>query len=472
MSILGALTERYRLPYLPHSFQEEILEAHGNDDRYGYYFDPGMGKTFSAALHALHLSVTGGVKHWIVLTPPVVIRNFVRGVQAIKDTSGQPLSAMPYMGTPKQRETLRGRWKDTQFIVMSWEIFKMDFDHIDDFAMLHPVGLIADEAHRQKNIRSHNHRALYHLGASNPVLLLTGSPTTVPEDSYAYMRFTNPRAYPSFGKFLRTHVKDGDDPYGRDKTYQSLDLLQQNFLHRAARLYKKDHLKDLPAVTYTPFIYDLDPRHMQLYRNLAEQKLLELENGGLLDATTPSRLVHMLQQIIINYGHFSGDETLQAQGLHLMEEVLDEIGEEKLLVVCNYRLSNSLVTQRFAKFGATGIMGGMSHSQRNAAIDRFTQDKSCRVLVIQPQAAGEGVDGLQHVCSEMLFLECPSNPPQFYQAVSRLDRMGQSKPVNCRIAVANGTLQVRRQHQLLNNDATIATVEGGTHDLRRMIYGD
>lgn len=472
MSILGNLMQRYDLPRTPWHFQEEVLEAHGNDIRYGYYFDPGMGKTFSATLHALHLEGAAGIKHWFVLTPPTVIPSFVRGVESVKDKDGRPVKALAYFGSPTQREKLRSRWKDYQFIVMSWEIFKIDFDYVDDFSMEYPIGLIADEAQRQKNIRSQNHKAVHYLGTKVPIMLLSGSPTTVPEDSYSYMRFTNPQAYPSFGKFVRTHVVEGDDPYGRDKTYKDLDLLQRNFLHNASRLFKRDYLKDLPPIVYTPIIYDLAPKHLDLYRRVSEEKLLELESGGVIDATAPARLVHTLQQLIVNYGHFSQDTTKESNAIALVSEVLDEIGDEKLLVVCNYRRSNELILEKFAKYGAVAIVGEMTHAQRMAAIDRFTNDKSCRLMTIHPKAAGEGVDGLQHVCSEMLFLECPSNPPQFYQAAARLDRGGQRKPVNCRIAVANQTLQVRRHRQLLNNDTTIAAVEGGTRDLRSMIYGD
>ena len=72
----------------------------------------------------------------------------------------------------------------------------------------------------------------------------------------------------------------------------------------------------------------------------------------------------------------------------------------------------------------------------------------------------------------MLFLECPSTPMEFWQSTGRLDRGGQASPVNCRIAVANKTLQVRRHRQLLENDEMVVQLEGGTQDLRKMIYGE
>lgn len=472
MSVLQNLMQHYELPFKLYDFQAETLEEAANKEFFGYYFDPGMGKTISAVLHALHLRQTRGVKHWIVLVPPVVIPSFVRGIKLVSDKNGQPLQALPYFGTPKQRQELRSRFDQYPFIVMSWDIFKMDYDEIHEFFQHNPVGIIADEAQRQKNIKTKSHKAVFMASRYCPVLLLSGSPTTVPEDAYAYMRFTNPRAYPTFNNMLRKHVVLGDDPYGRDKTYKDLHILKQNFHVNAKRLYKRDYLKDLPPITYTPIFYDLDPKHLALYRRIADEKLVELESGGMVDGTTPSRLFQMLQQIIVNYGVFAEDDKLESAALKVVEDVLDEIGQEKLVVSCSYRRSNELVCRKFQQHNPVSLMGGLSSQQRDVLIQKFVKDKSCRLMVIHPKAAGEGVDGLQHVCSEMLFLECPTTAPVFYQVASRLERGGQTRPVNCRIAVAQGTLQMRHHRALLNNDEMIARIEGGTQDLRAAIYGD
>ena len=51
---------------------------------------------------------------------------------------------------------------------------------------------------------------------------------------------------------------------------------------------------------------------------------------------------------------------------------------------------------------------------------------------------------LQTVCNELLFAELPITiAAHFRQAVARVHRNGQKTGVNCRIAIANGTLQAR-----------------------------
>lgn len=72
----------------------------------------------------------------------------------------------------------------------------------------------------------------------------------------------------------------------------------------------------------------------------------------------------------------------------------------------------------------------------------------------------------------MIFLEAPTTAPPFHQTVARLDRNGQKNPVNCRVAIADKTLQIRMFRKLLTNDATINAVQGGYQDLKDAIFGD
>lgn len=93
------------------------------------------------------------------------------------------------------------------------------------------------------------------------------------------------------------------------------------------------------------------------------------------------------------------------------------------------------------------------------------------MILVQPQSAGFGVDGLQHVCADMLVVEAPTTPTPFQQVVARLDRDGQLDVVNVRVAIALGTVQVSMFKSLLANDELANSVQGGYKDLRSAIYG-
>jgi hypothetical protein len=93
-------------------------------------------------------------------------------------------------------------------------------------------------------------------------------------------------------------------------------------------------------------------------------------------------------------------------------------------------------------------------------------DPACRVLVAYPFAG----ENLQHVCSDVLFLEC-FRPKLFEQGVGRVDREGQKRRVHVRIAVAENTVQVRLHNLMLAKDTLARAVAGGWQDLREALYG-
>ncbi len=205
---------------------------------------------------------------------------------------------------------------------------------------------------------------------------------------------------------------------------------------------------------------------------MAQERLVELETGGEINALSEQKLRMTLQQLIVNWAEIEDNSTRRPAVMDVIEETLDEIGKGKLVVVAWFRQSIAYLTKELQKYGAVSISGDTSHTQRDAALQRFKEDPTCRTIVIQPLAGGLGVDGLQHVCTEMLFVEAPTIASQFIQAVARLDREGQNSPVRVQIAVANGTVQNRMFRSLLKNDKEVGAVQGSLADLKDMVYGD
>lgn len=425
------------------------------------------GKTFGTVLHANYLLSIREATQWIVLMPPIVLRNWSRFLEKVIDTkTGKPVTQTLWAGTPKKRAQLS---LDNQFILMSYDIFKRDFDRIEAHFDGRRVGLISDEAHKIKNMDTVNYRAVWRMFHDRPVLLATGTPVTKPDDCYTYMKFTNPGAYRNKRHFENMHVGERDE-YEKVTEWVNLDELSKNF--KVNWTFVEPPPTD--PINFIPLVYDLAPAHLKLYNELVETQLLELDDGRVIDALNASALYHKCQQIVCNWAHFSGDPDNVGASFELVENVLDEIGDEKLVVVANYRMTTAALFEFLGRQGyhPAKVIGGMSDKQRYAEIDRFIQDPRCRVIILQPEAGGVGLDGLQHVCSEMLFLECPVVPRQFEQAYARLDREGKRRRVNCRIAVAERTIQVRLHRTLLANDELIVKAVGGVRTLREAIHGE
>lgn len=437
--------------------------------RNGCIFATGnSGKTAGATHWALYRSLLGHADQWVALMPPILLDQWARWLRSVRCAeTGTPLDVTIYRGTPAQRKKAN---LEADFVLMSYQVFKNDYERIYGHFQGKEVGLLADEAHAVKNIESQTHKAVKDFSEGRPLGLLTGTPITHPGDSYAYLRLMAPGVYRNKRHFEMLHVKERGE-YERVLEWQNLDLLAQNMKVNSSRILRREVRDDLPPLIITPITYSLAPEHIKLYHRLAEERLVELDDDAEIDAISQQELRSAMQQIILNWGDYAQDEKLKPAAIDLVEAVLDEIGDAKLVVVANFIRSNRSLLKWLKPYNAVAIYGETTDKQRAQAIDRFMNDASCRVMQIQPQSAGFGLDGLQKVCSEMIFLEAPTTAPPFHQTAARLDRDGQVSPVNCRVAIAQGTVQVRMFRDLLNNDATANRVQGGYKDLRESIFG-
>lgn len=104
--------------------------------------------------------------------------------------------------------------------------------------------------------------------------------------------------------------------------------------------------------------------------------------------------------------------------------------DEKLIVYCIHRKT---VNHLMDEFGdkAVKIYGGMNMEKRQAAIDAFINDDNVRLVVANIDAAAEGIDGWQDVCSNVAFAELAWSPVRHRQAEDRCHRSGQQNPVTC-----------------------------------------
>lgn len=70
------------------------------------------------------------------------------------------------------------------------------------------------------------------------------------------------------------------------------------------------------------------------------------------------------------------------------------------------------------------FLGEMNALQREAAKKKFMTEPSARIFIASLLAAGEGLDGLQTVCSDCILLERHFNPKKEEQAEKRIQRIG------------------------------------------------
>lgn len=463
--------QHYELPFELYPFQQHSVNELAELRASGLYHSPGLGKTVTSFVTALFKRVQNPKTKILVLMPPILLSNWRKNVGYFNHKTQGALKCLVYAGTPVQRKAMDISTPDV--VLMSLPIFKKDYNRILRELGHHHVHVINDEAHSIKNVSTGNYKDFREFTMEQSFQLLTGTPLTAsPMDAYAYIKLVSPYAYATKNQFAARHIAELDY-FGNPTKWINLDLMEENLMKNADRKTKEEVLLDLPPCTVDFINYDLAPKHLNLYRKLAEEEMLKYDDGSKLDATSVQALWHALQQIVVNYEHFSGEEDpADVAPLDLIEQVLDEIAPRKLLVFSHYKLTNRLLKRKFEKkYNAAGIWGELTPKQKQSELNKFIEDPTCRLGYFQATSAGLGLDGCQAVCSDVLYIEVPITPSQFDQSRSRVYRDGQKLPVTCRVAVANGTLQVRSAKALAEKQTLVNSVQGGLTDLRDALMG-
>lgn len=460
----------FPLPFELSPAQQALVNDLANRPRSANYSKVGTGKTAMATVVANYQRLKGIAQCHIITCPPILIPAWTRWLNSIPG-----VSALAYAGGPMIRRRLHlvaGGKPVHHFYVMSLAIFKKDIGMLTEaFRDIH-VGLIVDEATAVKNIESMNYRTVRDFSVGRPLHLLTGTPLSTPEDAYAYVKQLAPDVYRNKASFDSIHV-GSRDIFRNVTKWENLDLLRDNMRINTNKIERIRAEGTDPI--YDPIIYELHPDHLALYNRIAEEQLLELESGEVIDATSVSKLFTCMQQLVMNWAYFSGEPSHRSAGYDLLDLVLEQLetskeNGRKLVIFANYKMTMAGLVEYLKPHKARLVNGDVTPNQRLTAVDDFVNGDS-GVILIQPRSGGYGLDGLQHVSSDVLFLECPSAPIDFEQSVGRVDRTGQTRAPQIRIAVANRTLQVRLHQLLLKKEELTNYVQGGIKSLRSALYG-
>jgi SWI/SNF-related matrix-associated actin-dependent regulator 1 of chromatin subfamily A len=127
----------------------------------------------------------------------------------------------------------------------------------------------------------------------------------------------------------------------------------------------------------------------------------------------------------------------------MIDEVFDELESgsiKKIMLICYHKQVMQFLERRLKQFGVFTIDGGVSMPKRQQMITNFCEEGGPRVGIGQIVAMGEGTDGLQHCCHEMIIVEPAWSPYLNAQALCRLHRIPQRMPVRGRMARLADTL--------------------------------
>ena len=120
----------------------------------------------------------------------------------------------------------------------------------------------------------------------------------------------------------------------------------------------------------------------------------------------------------------------QAKVPAVCEYTQDMLKEVNKVVIFGYhRDALETAAEIMSHYNPVLVYGGLSAEEKNRRVESFCTEPDVRVCIGQIHAMGQGVDGLQHVCRTILFIEVDWSPAYIDQAIGRLQRMGQTSQV-------------------------------------------
>jgi SNF2 family DNA or RNA helicase len=293
-----------------------------------------------------------------------------------------------------------------------------------------------DECHNFKNEKAERTKTVIEIAGSVPHLIaMSGTPIMNRVDEYfPILHMIKPEHWPS-----RTTLNNICERNDRGQCLQIRPSYRPWFFDRTKsyilRRKKKDHLTGLPKFNRIAEFLNpesLNPKAAKqfalAYNFLTDQLEDEMNKKG-----TPSNILGVMSRMRRLTGQAKAQAAVE-YALDLLDS--DEDGKEKLIIGVHHHDTADLVKHFLHKASIERndrtlepLMMGSGDGQYKDSIRIQFANGPQRILVASILACAEGIDGLQLICSRMLNLEREWNASKEEQFEQRIDRLGQTEPV-------------------------------------------
>jgi SWI/SNF-related matrix-associated actin-dependent regulator of chromatin subfamily A-like protein 1 len=441
----------------------------------------GLGKTIQA-IGAINGDAT--VNSVLVISPKSLTLNWVRELnkwlvpgergafnvtRAAAAPAGGSIVVVSYEEAKKHEATLSARNSDGA----GWDL------------------LVVDESHLIKNQKAQRTVTVHALAKGcRRRILLTGTPiANRPVELFSLLQVVAPETwdpagndyktgepYPAgsgkgFFRFAKRYCNAHKKPAGRRMVWDfggssNLDELQEKLrVTCMVRRLKTDVLTELPPkrrqIVEIPAnggteAVETENRSFSAFEDEIETAQVAVELAKAEGADAYAAACAKLEQATkVAFTAISRDRhaTAVAKIPHVVDHVrlALEDNDGKIVVMAHHHDVIDGIVEGLAEFGAVKLTGRDELEDRQAAVDRFQKDPTCRVFVGSIMAAGVGIT--LTAASHVVFAELDWTPGNVSQAEDRCHRIGQVNSVLVQHLVFDGSLDARMVKILVSKQA-------------------
>lgn len=288
--------------------------------------------------------------------------------------------------------------------------------------------IVCDESHRIKNPKSKVTCAVKELPALQK-MPLTGTPIlSRPSDLWSQLHFMDERlSGRDYWAFVNRFCEVEDGAFGRQILGLTPSDTAKQLLAQALSMISvggENH-----AVTsgknIIPINLDWDKEQRKMYKAIVDLSMDYLDDKGITVKNAMDQIIKQ-QQATTNPGMLGVKANPKFEWI---KDWLEDNEDEKVVIYSKWKSVLDALQEYLwkAKIGTapTVYSGACSEKQRDAIKEVFIRDKESRCLLGTIGALGTGVDGLQQVCRNVIFLDRDYTPGNNEQAEDRVNRSGQ-----------------------------------------------
>jgi len=432
-------------------YQKKALEAikqniTGDVRGYGLFMDMGTGKTLVALSYCDYLFNKGLIRKCIIICPKSIMYQWKNEI--IKHTD-IPLSNIGIAhGTYLKRRNVLAKHK---YVIINFDGCKVIPAELVEEAKNNDDLVIIDESSFIKHRSSQRTRLIHIIGDyAKYKLILTGAPiTTGAENIWSQFRYTNPEIfgknfYRFMYKWLQVEIVTG---VGTKPFRKIVGVKDEEKFRKAitsgAFIIKKEDCLDLPEqIFYPPRVFDLNEKHEKMYKKLAKEYLVILEDRT-ITYNHKLQVLSKLRQVANGFLYTDDGTKHIPQNRRLIElrELIEELDytRNKIIIVYAFKEDKKFIQQVLKKMNIDKYSCIDEHHKTSAELKKF-QDLSCPVLIGQIQRLSHGLDC--YFATAMIHYSQYWSTDMRRQVFNRIHRIGQKKKTLYVDLAAKGTIDI------------------------------
>ncbi len=301
--------------------------------------------------------------------------------------------------------------------------------------------VVLDESQNIKNLQSQTSKAVMLLNAQHR-LALSGTPVENNlTELYALFRFLNPSMFGSADDFNKHYTV----PIQQNSDKEVASELRKKIYPFVLRRLKKNVLTELPPKIEQVLYVEMGDQQKKLY-NQRRQHYYEYVKQQIGKEGIANSQFYILQALtelrqLASVPEAKTDQmVISAKREMLVEQVLDAAANgHKILVFVNFLQAIESISEDLQKAGIEFVSMTGATQNRQVLVDRFQNDKKCRVFLMTLKTGGVG---LNLTAADMVYIYDPWwNTSAENQAIDRTYRMGQDKTVFSYKLITKGTIE-------------------------------